>query len=73
MKYSSRDLKSIQKKQSAMNKTQNLTYGEINHIKNKIFVIYAKENLIFMIKNTIKSEIIVITLENTKMNSCSIS
>ena len=56
-----------------MKKTQNLTYGEINHIKNKIFVIYAKENLIFMIKNTIKSEIIVITLENTKMNSCIIS
>ena len=50
-----------------MKKTQNLTYEEINHIKNKIFVIYAKENLIFMIKNTIKSEIIVITLENVKM------
>ena len=50
-----------------MKKTQNLTYEEINHIKNKIFVIYAKENLIFMIKNTIKSEIIVITLENVKV------
>ena len=36
-----------------MKKTQNLTYEEINHIKNKIFVIYAKENLILMIKNTL--------------------
>ena len=30
----------------------------------KIFVIYAKKNLVLMIKNTIKSEIIVIILKN---------
>ena len=36
---------------------------KINHVINKIFVIYEKLNLLLMImiKNTIKSEIIVIT------------
>ena len=39
---------------------------KINYIINKIFVIYAKKNLVqmIMIKNTIKSEIASITLEN---------
>ena len=36
---------------------------KMNHIVNKLFVIYAK-NLVLMIKDIIKSEIIVITLEN---------
>ena len=31
---------------------------------NSIFAIYAKKNLVVMIKNTIKSEFIVVTLEN---------
>ena len=39
---------------------------KINHISIKKFVIYAKKDLLLMtaIKNTIKSEIIVIILEN---------
>ena len=43
-----------------------LTIEEINHIASKKLVIYAKKNLvlIIMIKNTTKSKIIVITLEN---------
>ena len=31
---------------------------------NGIFLIYAKKNLVLMIKNSIKSEIIIITVEN---------
>ena len=31
---------------------------------NRIFLIYAKKNLVLMIKNSIKSEIIIITVEN---------
>ena len=43
-----------------------LTYEKLNFIKGKKFVIYAKKDLVLMItiKNIIKSEIIVITLEN---------
>ena len=46
-----------------------LTVEENNYIMNKIFVIYAKENLIqiTMIKNIIKSEIIIITQENIEV------
>ena len=46
---------------------------KINNIMNIIFTTYAKKNLVLMIvvklhsKNTIKSEIIVILLVNTKM------
>ena len=31
---------------------------------NGTFLIYAKKNLVLMIKNSIKSEIIIITVEN---------
>ena len=37
---------------------------KVYHTINRIFVTYEKKNLVLMIKNTIKSEIIVITLEN---------
>ena len=41
---------------------------KVHHMINRIFVTYEKKNLVLMIKNTIKSEIIVTTLEN---GSCS--
>ena len=37
---------------------------KINHIMNKPFAIYANKNLVIIIENTLKSEIIVIALEN---------
>ena len=42
---------------------------KINLIKSKKFVIYAKNDLVLIItiKNIIKSEIIVIVLENTEV------
>ena len=42
---------------------------KINLIKSKKFVIYAKKDLVLIItiKNIIKSEIIVIVLENTEV------
>ena len=48
-----------------------LTYKKISLIKSKKFVIYAKKDLVLMmtIKNIIKSDIIVIILEN--IGSCS--
>ena len=39
---------------------------KINHIVNKVFVIYAK-NLVLMIKDIIESEIIVIIPENIQV------
>ena len=46
-----------------------LTTEEINHIMNKAFVIHAKKNLvlIIMIRNIIKSEIIVIIQVNIEV------
>ena len=44
-----------------------LTNEKINHIESKTFVIYAKKNLVLMIKNITKSEIIVILLLNIKV------
>ena len=37
-----------------------------NYIVSKKYVIYAKKDLILMIKNIIKSEIIIIALKNIK-------
>ena len=47
-------------------KNKYTTMKKINLIKSKKFVIYAKKDLLLMItiKNIIKSEIIVITLES---------
>ena len=46
-----------------------LTYGESKSCKKQKFVLYAKRDLVLMIteKNITKSEIIVITLENTEV------
>ena len=40
---------------------------QINHIESKKFVIYARKNLVLMIKFTIKSKIIFILLVNTEV------
>ena len=43
-----------------------LTNEEKNYIVSKKYVIYVKKNLVLMIKNIKRLEIIVITLENTE-------
>ena len=43
-----------------------LTNEEKQSNHDKIFAIYAKKNLVLIRKNTIKSNIIVITLKNMK-------
>ena len=67
MKHFFRDLKKHAAKIISYEKNEMmpLTYEENqSYHEQNIFVIYAKKSLVLMIKNTIRSEIIVITLEN---------
>ena len=65
MKIFGKDLKDYQKK----TKMIPLTYEKTSIIKSKKIVIYAKKDLVKMtiIKNILKSDIIVIIIENTEV------